>query len=308
MDDLLMKAKPWHGCPRLITANPRLQEQPYADRATDWKTLCRIGWSWNVGHSVGIVAEIGRQAAYQRGLTRKLGWRYALQFRGAMLGSRVGWHDGVSMRLHPPNLIHPIELRIGSTDADVYGQVLIDEEYAAVADDHAAVIVDCGANVGYTSAYFLSRFPESRVVAIEPFPDNAEMCRRNLAPYGSRATVIEAAAWSHCTRLVLDDAGGNEWGVQVRAARQGEVGGIEAIDLPSLGLDHIDILKIDIEGSEANLFAESTDRWLARVSNIAIELHGAECERRFNTTMASYHYALSHSGELTICQGVAKAG
>ncbi len=103
-------------------------------------------------------------------------------------------------------------------------------------------------------------------------------------------------------------AGGNEWGVQVRAARQGEVGGIEAIDLPSLGLDHIDILKIDIEGSEANLFGEGTDRWLPRVSNIAIELHGAECERRFNTTMASYHYALSHSGELTICQGIAKAG
>ncbi len=253
---------------------------------------------------MGIVAEIGRQAAYQRGLTRKLGWQYALQFRGAMLGARVGWHNGVSMRLHPPNLLHPIELRIDSTDADVYGQVLIDEEYAAVADGQAGMIVDCGANVGYTSAYLLSRFPDAQVVAIEPFPANAEMCRRNLAPYGNRATVIEAAVWSHCTRLVLDHGGGNEWGVQVRAARPGEVGGIAAIDIPSLDIKHIDILKIDIEGSEADLFAEHTDRWLPRVSNIAIELHGPECERQFNEAMADYRYKPSHSGELTICRDI----
>ena len=170
------------------------------------------------------------------------------------------------------------------------------------------MIVDCGANVGYTSAYLLSRFPRARVVAIEPFPANAVLCRRNLAHYGSRATVIEAAVWSHCTRLVLDYAGGNEWGVRVRAARPGEDGEIEAIDLASLGLSRIDILKIDIEGSEADLFARDTDRWLPSVSNIAIELHGAECERRFRTAMAGYRYAESQSGELTICRGITVAG
>lgn len=253
---------------------------------------------------MSISAEFGRQIAYQCELTRKLGWQHALRFRSAMLARRVGWHDGVMLKLHPANLLHPIELRIDSTDPDVYRQVLVEEEYAAVADERAEVIVDCGANVGYTSAYFLSRFRDAHVVAIEPFPANAEVCRRNLAPYGRRATVIEAAVWSHNGRLVLDHAGGNEWGVRVRTARVGEAGGIEAIDLPSLGLDRIDILKIDIEGSEANLFAHETDRWLPRVSNIAIELHGLECEKRFGEAMASYHYVLSHSGELTICRQI----
>ncbi len=245
---------------------------------------------------MAIIAEIGRQATFQARLTRLLGWRYALRYRSAMLATRVGLHDGVSVRLRPPNLLHPVLLRINSTDADVYRQVLVEEEYAAVANEDAEVIVDCGANVGYTSAYLLSRFPEARVVAIEPFPANAEMCRRNLAPYGSRATVIEAAVWSHSTRLVLDHAGGNEWGVHVRAARPGEIGGIEAVDLPSLGLNRIDILKIDIEGSEADLFADGADRWLSRVSNMAIELHGTECVRRFKAAMANYHYALSVLG------------
>ncbi len=166
------------------------------------------------------------------------------------------------------------------------------------------VIVDCGANVGYASAYLLSRFPQARVIAIEPFPANALLCRRNLAPYGSRATVIEAAVWSHCTRLVLDHAGGKEWGVGVRAAQPGEAGDIEAIDLPSLGLNRIDILKIDIEGSEAELFANNTDRWLPSVSNIAIELHGAGCERQFRTAMADYLYVELRSGDLTICRSI----
>lgn len=253
---------------------------------------------------MSAMAEFGRQIAYQHELARKLGWRYALRFRSAMLARRIGWHDGVLLKLHPANLLHPIELRINSTDPDVYQQVLVEEEYAVVTDERVKVIVDCGANVGYTSAYLLSRFRDAHVVAIEPFPANAEVCRRNLAPYGRRATVIEAAVWSHNGRLVLDHAGGNEWGVRVRTARAGEVGEIEAIDLPSLGLNRIDLLKIDIEGSEAALFAHGTDRWLPRVSNIAIELHDIECEERFCDAMASYHYTLSHSGELTICRQI----
>ena len=253
---------------------------------------------------MGIIAEFGQQFAYQHELTRKLGWQYALHFRSAMLAKRVGWHDGVLLKLHPANLLHPIELRINSTDADVYRQVLVQEEYAAVADGYMETIVDCGANVGYTSAYLLSRFPDAQVVALEPFPANAELCRRNLAPYGQRATVLEAAVWSHSGRLVLDHAGGNEWGVRVRATRAGECGDIEAIDLPSLGLNRIDLLKIDIEGSEATLFANGTNRWLPHVSNIAIELHGKECEEQFRRAMADYRYTLSHSGELTICQNI----
>ena len=256
------------------------------------------------GGKLGTIAEIWQQVAYQHELTRKLGWRYALHFRTAMLARRVGWHDGVSLTLHPANLLHPIELRINSTDADVYRQVLVEEEYAAVADERAGTIVDCGANVGYTSAYLLSRLPNAQVVALEPFPANAAVCRRNLAPYGRRATVIEAAVWSHSGRLALDHEGGNEWGVRVRAVRAGEIGEIKAIDLPSLGLNHIDLLKIDVEGSEANLFSDGTDRWLPHVSNIVIELHGRECEEQFRSAMANYRYTLLQSGELTICRDI----
>jgi FkbM family methyltransferase len=263
-----------------------------------------LALSFNEGFYLRLLPEIKAQLTFQRNLARWLGWRDALRFRSTMFASRRT--GGKTIQLHPPHLLHPVTLRLSSTDAEVYGQVITAREYEAVVHDDAKVIVDAGANVGLTSAYFLSRLPRARVIAIEPFPENAEMCRRNLAPYGDRATVIEAALWSSCTRLVLDYGKGNDWGVRVRPVLPGEAGEIEAIDMPALGLGRIDILKIDIEGSEADLFAQNTQAWLPGVGNIAIELHGAACEKIFFAAMAEFTYVQSQSGELTICRNMSR--
>jgi FkbM family methyltransferase len=39
------------------------------------------------------------------------------------------------------------------------------------------------------------------------------------------------------------------------------------------GIDQVDILKIDVEGSEAALFANNPHRWLSRTRLLMIELH-----------------------------------
>ena len=59
----------------------------------------------------------------------------------------------------------------------------------------------------------------------------------------------------------------------------------------------IDLLKIDIEGSENGLFSLGTERWLDRVRNLCIELHGEECERAFRSAMQGYRYEQARSGE-----------
>ncbi len=254
-----------------------------------------------------ILAEPALQIGYLRKLAGLLGWPGALKFRAAMAAARLGLHKSKTISLHPPALLHPVALRLASTDAEVFGQVITAQEYAPIIDEGARVIVDCGANIGLTSAYFLSRLPEARVIAIEPFPANAELCRLNLAPYGVRAKVIEAAIWNSTTTLVLEHTE-SEWGVRVRPAAPGETGTIQAIDIESLGLPHIDILKIDIEGSEENLFSESEQAWLPSISNIAIELHGPAHEDRFFAALKNYRYDLGHSGELTLCRNIVSVG
>lgn len=95
----------------------------------------------------------------------------------------------------------------------------------------------------------------------------------------------------------------------VREALENEPEDLVAIDMPTI-LDrvqsqYIDLLKIDIEGSERELFKEpECHRWLPRVRNIAIELHDEIGKARFLNAMQHYACQMSESGELTICKGI----
>jgi hypothetical protein len=105
-----------------------------------------------------------------------------------------------------PGVPHPVQMRVGgSSDPEAFDQIFVDAILTeAVAGVNAArVIVDLGANVGYSSVFFLNAFPDAFVLAVEPDPQNANICTRNLAPYGDRARVLQAAIWSHSTLLAL---------------------------------------------------------------------------------------------------------
>jgi FkbM family methyltransferase len=134
------------------------------------------------------------------------------------------------------------------------------------------LIVDLGANAGYASVYFALRYPAVRVIAVEPVPENAELLRRNVARLGN-VDVVEGAAWPRPARLTLVDPGKGYWGMRVA---EDPSGGIRAVTIPELldgaGMDGIDLLKVDIEGAEQQLFSENTD-WLARVGLLVLELH-----------------------------------
>lgn len=174
-----------------------------------------------------------------------------------------------------------------------------------------SLILDLGANVGYSAAYFLSRFPNSRVFAVEPDSRNVELCRLNLLPFRDRAVVIHGAVWSKPALLSIGNGtfgDGREWATQVVPTPAGQEGKVKGWDVASLlsmtGADYIDLLKIDIEGSEIEVFGESATEWLPRIRNLCIELHGPECSERFFKTMSGFEYFCEHSGELVICKNI----
>lgn len=195
----------------------------------------------------------------------------------------------------------PLRFRYGTSDASVFWQVFVCEDYAPVCHGDANVIVDCGANVGYTSAYLASRYPGARVLAIEPDAANCAMVARNLASYGSRITVINKAIWSTPgpLKLVAPEAARGEWGIQVRACAPGEAPDVDATTIPELmqhaGIREIDILKVDIEGAELALFGGSPP-WLAAVRNIIIEYHGERCREAFFASVARAGFAARELG------------
>ncbi len=171
----------------------------------------------------------------------------------------------------------------------------------------ARLILDCGANVGYSSAYFLSRYPQATVIAVEPDLHNFSMLERNLSPYGGRCHAVLSAVWSHPCELVISEetlGEGNECARAVRPARPGESATIQAVDIGALlersGFDRISILKIDIEGSERVVFASNYEKWLPRVDTLIIELHDSECVRVFREAIAHEDFELSTCDDLTV--------
>jgi FkbM family methyltransferase len=166
------------------------------------------------------------------------------------------------------------------------------------------LIVDCGANVGYASVSLLERYPDARVIAIEPDAGNAAMARRNLAAYGDRASLIEAAVWSRSTPLRIRRGAfgdGREWSYQVEECPPGEIPDVEGIDLGAVFASRpVELLKIDIERGEIELFSGPCP-WLTMVRNIVIELHDEECSEVFHRALTAYSYEEFAVGELTFC-------
>lgn len=206
--------------------------------------------------------------------------------------------------------------RYDSSDLDVFEQIYVQEEYRPLKSiNNVKLIVDCGGYVGYSGSYLLEMFPDSHLIAIEPDLDNFSLLRKNLSPYKDRATLMRAAVWSHKTHLAVSKGeyrDGREWAIQVREALGGEEASVETTDIGSLldasGFARIDILKMDVEGAEVAVFSGNCTGWLNRVNNLAIELHGKECEAALFRALDGYRYELSRSGELTICKNIQRSG
>jgi FkbM family methyltransferase len=238
---------------------------------------------------------------------RNLGFLNTLYFRGQRYRA---WMSGATtpFTVRSRHAAHPLWCRPRTTDSKVFYQIFILREYSCLDEiSSPGLIIDCGANVGYSSAYFLSRFPEARLIAVEPDVDNATILERNLRPFGERAKIVRSALWSHEAALAIDDdSKGGAWALRVRECRPGEPATVQAITVGAVlkesGEARISILKMDIEGAEAGVFVSDYQEWLNRTDNIVIELHGDESRRVFAAAMAQQPFAIFRHGELTVCK------
>jgi FkbM family methyltransferase len=202
--------------------------------------------------------------------------------------------------------------RPGTSDVKVIRQVFAAGEYSPLSGlPDVQTIVDCGANIGCTSAYLLDQYPKSRLIAIEPDTGNMALCKRNLRQYRDRVTFVQAGVWSTRCGLVVSRGefrDGQPWSFQVRPTTADEKPEIQAITLNDLlaefGINQIDILKIDVEGAEREIFLASDQSWLRRTRTIAIELHDQDCETSFRTALQTFDFDETTSGDLRVCKDI----
>jgi FkbM family methyltransferase len=230
----------------------------------------------------------------------------------SLIQRRIANQPTTIRRLKPKGYSHPFYYREGTSDRAVIRQVLSRRDYEGVcAERDAALIIDCGANIGCSSYYFLNRYPKARVLAIEPDWENYQLCRRNLKPFRDRVTVMQAGLWSDCLPLRVVRGGfldGQAWSFQVRPCLEYETPDLISTTMDQLiamaGESRVDILKMDIEAAEKEVFRTDPGHWLGCVRHLAIELHDDEAEAIFKRATANFNCYLERSGDLTFCKNL----
>jgi FkbM family methyltransferase len=178
---------------------------------------------------------------------------------------------------HPRCIQSALRLRVRTSDLSTYTEILLRGEYAFDLPFSPRTIVDAGANIGMASIYFAHRYPEAKIIAIEPEASNFAVLARNVQPYPT-IKPVHAAVWNqdgevHVGEPDPETGASGKWSFVTR--RQGTGDTIRAVTLPTLmrefDVDVIDLAKIDIEGSEQEIFEDT--RWLTGLRCMMIELH-----------------------------------
>jgi FkbM family methyltransferase len=214
--------------------------------------------------------------------------------------------------------IGKVKIRFNSTDDLTFRQVFAQREYdishlrqyerilgmyqELLAAEHLPIIIDAGANVGAASIWFAAQFPRARVLALEPDPGNAAMCRINTERFNN-IKVVEGAIGSVSGLVSLANPLNEAWAVQTIRA---EGGHILVRTIPGLVYDEgksakLFIVKIDIEGFEKDLFEANTD-WVQETAAIFVEPHdwlfpGQGTSLNLQQTLLGQRFEIMVSGE-----------
>jgi FkbM family methyltransferase len=146
------------------------------------------------------------------------------------------------------------------------------DSYGVTLHEPIGSILDLGANVGFAAVSLAARHPGAHLVCVEPDPESFALLERNLALNHIEAAVYRAAVVGEPGRYAVA-SGAAPASNRVFRSAAGEIDGITVGEaLGRAGLERVDLMKIDIEGAEAGVFADARD-WAPRVRAIIAELH-----------------------------------
>jgi FkbM family methyltransferase len=163
-------------------------------------------------------------------------------------------------------------------------------------DSESNFIIDLGGNIGLASLYFALTYPEAMIKCVEIDPGNVKLAKKNLERY-SRVEVLNIAIASRNGEgFILRNHSSENNAFEFSFDKSEEaVESVRAINVGELfriaGKKRAKIVKVDIEGSEKELFSQNTE-WVREVDVIIMEPHdwlypGQEITRNFLSVVAN---------------------
>ena len=231
---------------------------------------------------------------------RALGWRATLR---NLLAIALGRRERL---FSVPAIAGKIRVRANDSDLVMFEQVFVGRDYDFDLGFQPATIIDAGANVGYASLFFHQRYPDARIIAVEPDSSNFDTLAQNTRGI-AQLRAVRGGLWSRRQALTIADPSAPKCMISLKPAETPGTGDIEGYGVPDLmamaGAERIDILKIDIEGGELDLFITDTAGWIAKVRVIMIELHDRVrpgCAAAFYAALRGMRFTQLQKGDIVV--------
>ena len=169
-------------------------------------------------------------------------------------------------RVIPPIWLRPavlggMQLAIKPTDSSqavIFDEVFIDLNYdLGKLRFTPDLILDCGAHIGLFSLLAAAVFPNAKIIAFEPNPNNVRLIRKQIAKNSLGIELIESPVSTQVSDRYFWQ-GNSHNGHLLQGENQAAIGyKVRTVDLPAMlrGFKPARLLlKLDVEGEEESLF------------------------------------------------------
>lgn len=185
-------------------------------------------------------------------------------------------------------------VRGGTSDPMLLYKIFTMKEYPYINDPQIDLIIDAGANVGYSSVYFAHNYPNAKIVAIEPEISNYSLLSKNIEEYAN-VDSIQKPLWWRNANMALVNPDAEKWAFYYEECHDSELKSVTLPDLIGKKADHGKILvKLDIEGGESEIFSKDSS-WIRDVDYLFLEIH--DCWKNVFDALGSHDYHATICGE-----------
>lgn len=204
-----------------------------------------------------------------------------------------------------PAITTIFEKKIKLTDAAsflfIYDEIFNKQIYKFETASPRPRIIDCGSNIGLSIIYFKQLFPNATVIGFEPDANVFEALAYNIQQFGfSDVDLKQKGVWDKETTLRFF-AEGADGGRVALASDKEKISEIKTERLNDYLSEHIDFLKIDIEGAETKVMLDCAGN-LKNVDRIFVEYHSFANEKQDlhdllkTLSDAGFRYNIQHIG------------
>lgn len=170
----------------------------------------------------------------------------------------------------------------GASFRFLFDEIFIKNEYFIKTNNESPVIFDCGANIGMATIFFKWLYPKSIVYSFEPDKETFEILKKNISQNNIKDVYIYNVAITNnkgrTDFFIGEEPGSLGMSALPNRMKDTKLTKVNTISLSSFikreKINKIDLLKMDIEGSEDVVIKDLSDSdEINKINEILLEYH-----------------------------------